>query len=87
MADVRGRDRLRYGTKAWAAVEDLDADGQMDIYNSSLGVDQLSYGRKDGSFEDVTFGSDSPTCGGSTGGATSGLRPSLISTSMVVSTC
>ena len=38
-----------------AAVEDLDADGQMDIYNSSLGVDQLSYGRKDGSFEDVTF--------------------------------
>jgi hypothetical protein len=38
-----------------AAVEDLDADGQMDIYNSSLGVDQLSYGRHDGGFEDVTF--------------------------------
>jgi hypothetical protein len=38
-----------------AAIEDLDGDGQMDIYNSSLGVDQLSYGRKDGSFEDRTF--------------------------------
>ncbi|MBD91062.1 MAG: hypothetical protein CL940_12065 [Deltaproteobacteria bacterium] len=38
-----------------AAVEDLNADGQMDIYNSSLGVDQLAYGRKNGSFDDVTF--------------------------------
>jgi uncharacterized protein (TIGR03382 family) len=37
------------------AVGDLDADGHLDIYNTSLGLDQVSLGQDGGTFEDATF--------------------------------
>jgi hypothetical protein len=38
-----------------AAVEDINQDGYLDIYNTSLGRDFLMYGRADGGFDDKTF--------------------------------
>ena len=37
------------------AAEDVDGDGDVDLYNTSLGLDQLSLGRPDGGFDDGTF--------------------------------
>jgi hypothetical protein len=38
-----------------ACAADLDQDGAMDIYNTSVGLDQLSMGTADGSFSDQSF--------------------------------
>ena len=38
-----------------AAVEDVNQDGYLDIYNTSLGRDFLMYGRADGGFDDRTY--------------------------------
>lgn len=38
-----------------AAVADIDADGYLDIYNTSMGRDFLMLGTADGSFKDATY--------------------------------
>lgn len=38
-----------------ATVDDVNGDGIPDMFNTSVGFDQLSYGRVDGSFDDKTF--------------------------------
>ena len=37
------------------AIGDLDEDGHLDMYSSSIGFDALWMGRSDGSFEEATF--------------------------------
>jgi hypothetical protein len=39
-----------------ACAADFDQDGVMDIYNTSVGLDQLSMGKVDGSYDDQSFG-------------------------------
>lgn len=38
-----------------ACVGDFDQDGFLDIYNTSVGLDQLSMGKEDGSYDDQSF--------------------------------
>lgn len=38
-----------------ACAADFDQDGHVDIYNTSVGLDQLSMGRPDGSYDDQSF--------------------------------